>query len=116
MVRIITNRCNVRLHSDGEITPLVAFLLPFFSRKLLILLYLFNSRGSVDLALTCHPDNQNRTQKTYVIADCQLLIADWHASLEASWPQASRWLKTAQAAIAIGNDLTRRFELAYNRR
>jgi hypothetical protein len=71
----LLNRCNVRLHSDGFITPSVAFLLPIFSRKLLILLYLFDSRRSVDLAAARHPDNKKRTQKRFRISECGFRIS-----------------------------------------
>jgi len=69
-----TNCCNVRLHSDGFLTLSVAFLLPNFSRKSLIYLYLFDSKQSVDLAVKCHPDNKNRTQGTLKIEDSRLQI------------------------------------------
>jgi len=101
MVRTITYCCNVRRHSDGITTPSVAFLLPIFSRKLLIWLYLFDSKHSVDLEVKCHPDYKNRTQ---AIADCRLPIADWLStrmgSLERPLPQTSR---TGSGNSAIGN-------------
>ena len=120
MVRTITYCCNVRRHSDGITTPSVAFLLPIFSRKLLIWLYLFGSKHSVDLEVKCHPDYKNRTQ---AIADCRLPIADWLSTRMGHWKDLCRKQAERVPAIrqsAIGNRqcfrLTPENQIAYKQR